>query len=78
MVYEVKCSECDKVIDFGGKEPDRLPADAIELNDEIYCKECVKKFVEFGIGDVIERIETLEENVKKIREELGLERTLEI
>ena len=78
MVYEVKCSECDKVIDFGSGEERRLPDDAMEFNGDIYCKECVKEFVEFGTGAILDRINQLEENVKDIKEELGLERTLEI
>lgn len=84
MVYEIKCAQCDRVIDFGGEKPgegdfdrrDPLPENAMEFNGDIYCKECVKEFVEFGTGEIIERIERLEEAVNEMRIELGFEKTL--
>jgi hypothetical protein len=76
MVYEKKCSECDKIIDFGGEDPGRLPDNAVEFDDKIYCKECVKEFVEFGTGDILGQIQQLSESVEDIREELGMEKTL--
>lgn len=74
MVYEKKCVECGKIIDFGGKDRGRLPENAIEFNDDIYCKDCVQKFVRFGIGNVVERIEQLEDTMEDVRDELGLEK----
>ncbi len=78
MVYEKKCVECGDLIDFGGEDSERLPEDAIEFNGDIYCKDCVKRFVEFGTGDVMSWIEELQEAIEKIEDELGLERHLEI
>jgi len=84
VVYEVKCSECGKIIDFGGSKPgeieldnrDPLPEKATKFDGETYCKECVKKFVEFGTGDVIERIESIEDNIEDVRQALGLDKGL--
>lgn len=74
MVYEKKCVECGKVIDFGGKDRGNLPDNAMEFNGDIYCKECVKEFVEFGTGDILDRISFLEQQIKEMKEELGLEK----
>lgn len=74
MVYEVKCVECGRILDFGGRKPDKLPENALEFNGDIYCRECVKNFVEFGTGDIIERIRNLEDKMDEMRDELGLER----
>ncbi|MBC5792566.1 MAG: hypothetical protein H8Z69_00860 [Nanohaloarchaea archaeon] len=74
MVYEKKCSNCGDIIDFGGKDRGRLPDDAIKFDDEIYCKDCVQEFVRFGIGNVVERIEQLEDTMEDVRDELGLEK----
>lgn len=76
MVYEKKCSECGKMLDFGGEDDGKLPANAIEFNGDIYCRKCVKDFVEFGTGDVINRLEQMEDALKEIKEELGMEKTL--
>lgn len=78
MVYEKECSECGKMIDFGGHEPDRLPENAIEFDGSIYCKECVKNFVEFGTGDVKQQIKEIQDALQDIEDELGLERHLEL
>ena len=74
MVYEKKCVQCDRVIDFGGKDDGRLPKDAMKFNGDIYCRACVKKFVEFGTGEIIDRVLELEEEMKRVREELGFEK----
>ncbi len=76
MVYEKKCVECGKIIDFGGEDPGELPGNAIEFNGDLYCRECVQKFIEFGAGDVVERLDELEDQMKKVREELGFEKSL--
>lgn len=76
MVYEKKCAECGSIIDFGGKDPERLPENAIEFDGEIYCKECVRSFVEFGTGEVVERLDQLEEEMKEVRQELGMEKNV--
>lgn len=76
MVYEKKCTNCGKIIDFGGEDKGRLPDNAVEFDDKIYCRECVKAFVEFGTGDIIGRISSIESEMKKIKDELGMERTL--
>lgn len=82
MVYEKKCSECGKIIDFGGEDPEEsdygkgLPENAIRFNDKLYCQECVKSFVEFGTGGLLEKISELEENLDDIMKELGMEKNL--
>ncbi|MFB6291999.1 MAG: hypothetical protein ABEI58_01235 [Candidatus Nanohaloarchaea archaeon] len=74
MVYERECTECGKMIDFGGEEPEELPENAIEFNGEIYCRECVKDFVEFGVGEVLDRIEQIESDLDEVRDQLGMEK----
>ena len=74
MVYEKKCSQCGQILDFGGKDPGRLPENAMEFNGDIYCKECVKEFVEFGTGELLDRIEHLEDTMEEVREALGIEK----
>lgn len=74
MVYEKKCAECGQILDFGGEDPGSLPEGAIEFNDNIYCKNCVQKFVEFGTGNITERIEMLETTLEEVADELGIEK----
>lgn len=76
MVYEKKCVECDKILDFGGEDDGRLPDNAMEFNGKIYCRECVQEFVEFGTGDILNRIAQIEEAMEDLQEELGMEKTL--
>lgn len=83
MVYEVRCDNCGELINFGGHDPEKdlgndskLPPNAIEFDDNVYCEDCVKQFVEFGIGDVEDKINFLEDQVKNLREELGMEKNL--
>lgn len=76
MVYEKKCSECDKILDFGGEDDDGLPENGMKFNGNIYCRECVKKFVEFGTGEFMDRMGQIEEAVEDIQKELGMEKTL--
>lgn len=75
MVYEVKCSNCGEILNFGGKDPDekfgdekKIPDNALEFDDKVYCRECVREFVRFGSQDMLERIEKLE---TKVSNELG-------
>ncbi len=82
MVYEVKCDNCGQLLDFGGENPEekdfaprsRLPENAIEFDDKVYCRNCVKHFVEFGIGEVKDRVSTLEAQVNELRKELDTEK----
>lgn len=82
MVYEVKCSECGEIIDFGGEEPsefsaeEKLPDGAIKFQGEIYCEDCVKKFVKFGIGDVEKRVDYLERNMEDLMDAIGMEKNM--
>jgi hypothetical protein len=76
MVYEKKCVQCDKILDFGGKDNGRLPENAMEFNGDLYCKECVKEFVEFGTGELDDRLASIEEDMRKVRETLGLEKSM--
>lgn len=61
------------MIDFGGKEPKRLPEDAYEFNDNVYCRECVRKFVEFGTGELNERVESLEDDMEEVKKGMGIQ-----
>ncbi|MFB6158749.1 MAG: hypothetical protein ABEJ95_03760 [Candidatus Nanohalobium sp.] len=81
MVYEVKCDNCGELIDFGGHDPDeelgpetKLPENAIRFDGSVYCENCVERFVQFGIGDVEDKVEFLMNQMKEVREELGLEK----
>lgn len=72
MVYEVKCSNCGDILDFGGEDPsekfedgDKIPEDAIEFNDEVYCRSCVEEFIKFGSDDIEDRLQRLETKVNK-------------
>lgn len=83
MVYSKKCANCEKLLDFGGIDPEQsdlnpkdLPDNAMRFDGEIYCRECVKRFVEFGTGDLQSRIEFLEEQMKEVENILGLEKSL--
>jgi ribosomal protein S27E len=75
MVYEVKCSNCGDVLNFGGKDPDgkfgeeeKIPENAMKFDGEVYCHECVREFVRFGTEDLQERLDSLE---TKVNNELG-------
>ncbi len=71
MVYEIKCDQCGKLIEFGGEGPDDLPENVVEFNDNLFCRECVKDFVEFGTGDIISRIDRIDEQLSEVRKQLG-------
>lgn len=73
MVYEIECSQCGKMIDFGGEKPENLPKDAYEFNDNIYCRECVKEFVEFGTGELNERVASLEDDMEEVKKGMGIQ-----
>lgn len=81
MVYEVRCDNCGDLIDFGGHDPDekigsdtKLPENVVKFDGNVYCEECVEKFVKFGIGDVQEKVDFLEDEVEDVKEELGMEK----
>jgi len=83
MVYSKRCSNCNKLIDFGSRDPEtsdlnpkNLPENAMRFDGNLYCKECVKKFVQFGTGDLQSRIEFLEEQMEKVADALGLEKNM--
>lgn len=83
MVYSKKCVNCDKLIDFGSTDPEKdnlkpaeLPENAMRFNGDLYCKECVKEFVQFGTGDLQSRIEFLEQKMEDVAEALGMQKTL--
>lgn len=73
MVYEIKCHQCDKIIDFGGSGPAEVPKDAIEWDGNVYCQNCVEEFVRLGVGDVRERLDYVEERMQEFSEALGIE-----
>lgn len=80
MVWEVKCSNCDKIINWGGSEPaeydkeDKIPDDAIKFDDKVYCRHCVKKFVQFGVGDVEDRVSHIETRLEEVMKSVGMEK----
>jgi len=83
MVYSKRCVNCDKLIDFGSTDPEKddltpneLPDNAMRFDGKLYCKECVKKFVQFGTGDLQSRIEFLEQKMEDVAEALGMQKTL--
>ncbi len=74
MVYSLRCSECDELIEFGsGEEPEDVPGKAIRWDGKVYCQQCVQRFVKLGVGDVRERIEYLEDRMDEAAQTLGLE-----
>ena len=77
MVYEIKCHQCGEILDFGGSGPAEIPDDAIEWDDNVYCKECVEEFVKLGVGDIKERVTNLEDTMDKVADSLGIEFKLE-
>lgn len=83
MVYSKKCTNCEKLIDFGGRDPEDsdfnpqdLPENAMRFDGELYCRECVKKFVQFGTGDLQSRIDFLEDKMEEVTDALGIEKNL--
>lgn len=86
MVWEVKCDNCDSIINWGGSEPSKyatedpeemkLGDEAIRFDDKVYCKVCVKKFVKFGVGDVEDRVDYLEDRMKEVMQAVGMEKGL--
>jgi hypothetical protein len=79
MVYEVKCDNCGKIIDFGGRRPEdsldakkTYPDNVIEFDGGTYCKDCVEEFVKFGIGEINERLEYLEDRMEEVLDTLGI------
>lgn len=74
MVYEKKCSECGKVLDFGGRETgSSVPENSIEFDGELYCKECIKEFVDFGTGNLRKDIEDIESKLETVAYKVGIE-----
>lgn len=73
MVYEIKCHQCDEILDFGGSGPAEIPEDAIEWDGNVYCQECVEEFVRLGVGDVRKRLEYIEEKMTQFGESLGID-----
>ncbi|MFB6241348.1 MAG: hypothetical protein ABEJ36_00915 [Candidatus Nanosalina sp.] len=84
MVYEIKCSNCGKIVDFGGKPPEdkigptQKPENIIEFDGETYCRECVQELVEFGIGNIDARLDYLEDRMEEALDALGLSKAQEV
>ena len=79
MVYEVKCDNCGTLLSFGGSDPDekmgpetKMPDDAIEFDDSVYCQECVNDLIQFGAGDITSRIDHIENRLREALEALGI------
>lgn len=72
MVYEEKCENCDKVLDFGGREINKDIENGIKFDGKFYCKECVQELVEFGSTNFQEQIDEIESKLQEVSEELGL------
>lgn len=74
MAYEIKCSNCGQLIEFGGRESlERLPDHAIRFDGEVYCKKCVKEFVQFGTGDMRSEVDKLKSMMEDMAYELGMD-----
>jgi hypothetical protein len=73
MVWEVKCHQCGDILEFGGSGEKEIPEDAIEWDGNVYCKECVKKFVKLGVGDIQSRVDYIEETMQEVADDLGVE-----
>lgn len=73
MVWEVKCHQCEEILEFGGSGEKEIPDDAIEWDGNVYCKNCVKKFVKLGVGDIQARVDYIEETMQQVADELGVE-----
>jgi len=73
MVYQKKCSECGETLDIGGKDRGNLPENAIKFDEKLFCRDCVKTFVEFGTGDVMAEIQSLQEEVDDLKKELEVD-----
>lgn len=78
MVYSVKCDECGKLAEFGDEKDLRDNKvgkldDYIEFDDRILCKECVKKFVRFGVGDLEAKVNNLERMLEEIGKDAGVD-----
>ena len=70
MVYEIKCNNCGDLMDWGGERPEESLDPRNSYSDDImkfdgnwYCQDCVEKFVIFGIGEIEERIDYLEDRI---------------
>ena len=79
MVYEIKCHNCGDLIDWGGKRPeetldpeDDYSDDVMKFDGNWYCQDCVEKFVIFGIGEIEERIDYLEDRMEEVLDALGI------
>lgn len=66
-------------MDWGGEKPEETLDANDTYSDEImkfdgnwYCKDCVEKFVIFGIGEIEERIDYLEDRMKEVLDALGI------
>lgn len=79
MVYEIKCNNCGEIMDFGGTRPEEsmdaredYPDDVMKFDGNWYCKDCVEKFVIFGIGEIEDRIDYLEDRMEEVLDALGI------
>jgi len=79
MVYEIKCNNCGEIMDFGGTRPEEsfdqsksYPDDVMKFDGNWYCKDCVEKFVIFGIGEIEDRIDYLEDRMEEVLDTLGI------
>jgi len=79
MVYEIKCHNCGEIMDWGGERPEEsmdpekdYPDDIMKFDGNWYCEECVNKFVVFGIGEIAERIEWLEDRMNEVCDTIGI------
>ena len=73
MVWEVKCHQCEEILEFGGSGEKEIPEDAIEWDGNVYCKSCVEQFVKLGVGDIQSRVDYLEETMQEVADDLGVE-----
>lgn len=79
MVYEIKCDNCGKIIDFGGRSPEesasgkkKFPDNAIKFDGSTYCRECVQDLIKFGAGDIQHKIDYVMDKMDEVLDALGI------
>lgn len=66
-------------MDWGGEKPEEsldprksYSDNVIKFDGNWYCKDCVEKFVIFGIGEMGESIDWLEDRMMEVLDTLGI------
>jgi hypothetical protein len=79
MVYEIKCDNCGKIIDFGGRRPEEsldgskeFPENAMKFDGSVYCRECIQDLIQFGAGDIQRRVDYVMNKMDEVLDALGI------